>query len=310
MVFSVIIIVLILLLLIAFGIIHFTFRQITQMRLQTTKAVFDYLEGTGVYTKERFESLDKCEVHVTSRDGLKLSGYVLEYHPKSPRWVIIVHGYTVSLFVSTQYIDMFQEKDFNILLIDQRRHGMSEGKYTTYGFKEKYDVDVWVKWILEHYGDHCVIGLHGQSFGGGTVLEYLSIANPHVKFVVADCPYSDLTELIRYQLTVLNKIPKIPAFPLLSIVDRYMQRKAGFRLGQVSPLKAVEHSRLPVFFIHGTEDRYVPTHMSQDLYNHKPDPKRLQLVKDAVHGNAFGVDPQQYTHEVHTFIDEALNTVT
>ncbi|GGH38250.1 alpha/beta hydrolase [Paenibacillus segetis] len=307
MVFSVIIIVLLLLLLIAFGIIHFTFRQITQMKLQTHKDMFDYLESTGVYTKERFESLNKHEVHVTSRDGLKLSGYVLESYPKSPRWVIIVHGYTVSLFVSTQYIDMFQQQDFNILLIDQRRHGMSEGKYTTYGFEEKYDVEVWVQWILEHYGDHCVIGLHGQSFGGGTVLEYLSIANPHVKFVVADCPYSDLTELMHYQLTVLNKIP---AFPLLSLVDRYMQWKAGFRLRQVSPLKAVEHSRLPVLFIHGTKDLYVPTHMSQDLYNHKPEPKRLLLVEDAVHGNAFGVDPKRYIHEVHTFIDEALSTVT
>ncbi|MEK4508667.1 alpha/beta hydrolase [Paenibacillus sp. FSL K6-2524] len=307
MVFSVIILVLLLVLLIASGLMHFTFRQVTQMKLQTNESMFEYLERTGVFSQERFDTLDKHEVQTTSKDGLKLHGYVLEPHPDLQRWAIIVHGYTVSLAVSTQYIDMFQQKGFNILLIDQRRHGKSEGKYTTYGYEEKYDIEVWVTWILENYGNDCVIGLHGQSFGGGTVLEYLSIAHPNVKFVIADCPYSDLTELIRHQLTVLNKIP---AFPLLPMVDRYTKRKAGFRLGQVSPLKTVENSTLPVLFIHGTEDNYVPTHMSQDLYNHKPEPKRLLLVEEAVHGNAFGVDPNRYIHEVHSFIEEALDTVT
>lgn len=67
--------------------------------------------------------------------------------------MIIVHGYTVSLHASTQYIDMFRDAGFNILLIDQRRHGGSQGKYTTYGYYEKYDVQTWVNWILEHYGN-------------------------------------------------------------------------------------------------------------------------------------------------------------
>lgn len=193
MVFSVIILVLLLVLLIASGLMHFTFRQVTQMKLQTNESMFEYLERTGVFSQERFDTLDKHEVQTTSKDGLKLHGYVLEPHPDLQRWAIIVHGYTVSLAVSTQYIDMFQQKGFNILLIDQRRHGKSEGKYTTYGYEEKYDIEVWVTWILENYGNDCVIGLHGQSFGGGTVLEYLSIAHPNVKFVIADCPYSDLT---------------------------------------------------------------------------------------------------------------------
>jgi len=305
MVYTVLVAIILVAILAASLLTRFGFRQITQMKLQTYENIFGYLEKTGVYSRDRFEALAKKEVKVTSQDGLTLSGYVLDAYPNSKKWVIIVHGYTVSSHVSAQYVDMFQLEGFNVLLIDQRRHGNSEGEYTTYGYHEKYDVQTWVTWLLDHYGSDITIGLHGQSFGGGTVLEYLAIAHPNVKFAIADCPYSDLTELMRYQLSVLNKIP---AFPLLSLIDRQLERKAGFRLKQVSPIKAVEQSTLPVMFVHGTEDRYVPTHMSKDLYKHKPEPKRLLLVDGAVHADAYSVDPKRYSEEVHSFIREALAT--
>lgn len=285
--------------------IKFAVRQIAQMRLQTMESIYEYLERTGVYTKEQFDALDKRQVHVTSKDGLRLSGYLLEPYSGSNRFMIIVHGYTVSLHASTQYIDMFEEAGFNILLIDQRRHGNSEGEYTTYGYLEKYDMQAWVDWILEQYGENSVIGLHGQSFGGGTVLEYLGIAHPNVKFVIADCPYSDLTKLMRHQITNLYKLP---AAPILPLVNRRLQRKAGFKLSQVRPVRAVKRSQLPVLFIHGTDDNYVPTYMSKELYQQKPEPKRLVLVEGAVHANAYGVNPKRYTEEVHNFISDVLGS--
>ncbi|RCX16182.1 hypothetical protein DFP94_11339 [Fontibacillus phaseoli] len=287
------------------GMTKFAFRQITQMKLQKHENIFEYLESTGVYSRQRFNSLEKREVQTKSKDGLTLSGYALETHPGAKRWMIIFHGYTVSLHVSTQYIDMFDREGFNMLLIDQRRHGNSQGLYTTYGFHEKFDVETWIEWILDHYGEECVIGLHGQSLGGGTVLEYLAIADHHVKFVIADCPYSDLTRLMHHQIRVLNKIP---TFPLLKLVNRRMERVAGFRMEQVSPLKAVEHSKMPVLFVHGTDDNYVPTYMSKELYERKPEPKQLLLVEGAVHANAYSVDRKRYAEEVHALIRNALET--
>lgn len=304
MLFSIFMIALLLLLIVS-GVTRFAFRQITQMKLQKHENILKYLETTGVFTRDRFNNLQKTEVQITSKDGLKLTGYVLEPHAGGKRWMIIVHGYTVSSHVSAQYIDMFEQKGFNVLLIDQRRHGKSQGRFTTYGFMEKYDVEAWVQWILGHYGEDCILGLHGQSLGGGTVLEYLPLADPQVKFVVADCPYSDLAKLMYHQLKVLNKIP---TFPLLRLVNRRMERLAGFRMEQVSPLRAVEHSKIPVLFVHGTDDNYVPTYMSKELYEHKPEPKRLLLVEGAVHANAYAVDPKRYAEEVHALIHDALET--
>ncbi|WP_138494959.1 alpha/beta hydrolase [Paenibacillus pinistramenti] len=287
------------------GITRYAFRMVTQMRLYRypDESLLDYLLRTGLFTKEKYDSMASREVQTTSADGLMLNAQLFHPYPNSDKWVIIVHGYTMSLRSSLEFGAMFEEKGFNLLLIDQRRHGKSQGKYTTYGFREKYDLQAWVHWLHAHYGPDIRIGLHGQSLGGGTVLEYLSIADPAVKFAVVDCPYSDLHKLIRYQVT---KIARLPAFPFIRLLNRKLQAKAGFRLEQVSPIQSVQQSRLPVLFIHGTSDRYVPPSMSQEMYEAKPGPKRLVLIQGATHATSYPTDPKRYKQELQSFAEECL----
>ncbi|MFC7680629.1 alpha/beta hydrolase [Paenibacillus sp. GCM10028914] len=297
------IILLLLLVILPAGITHFGYVQITQMRVKNDLRLFTILESLGLYSRDRYEALVKQEVVLSSIDGLKLSGAAIEPYPDSKRWIIIVHGYTGSRAVSTQFIDMFTDEGYNVLLIDQRRHGQSEGRFTTYGYYEKYDVQTWVNWLVEQYGSDTEIGLHGQSLGGGTVLEYLSIAAPQVKLVIADCPYSDLTDLMKHQITKLNKLPSVPFFRW---VNNRIRKKAGFCFEQVSPIRSVRESHLPVMFIHGTNDTYVPTRMSQEMYDAKPGPKKLVLIKGAIHANAYHIDPHQYRAEVRSFLHEYI----
>lgn len=297
------IIILLFLAILAAGITHFGFLQITQMKVKNDLSLFTVLESLGLYSRDRYEALVKKEIILSSVDGLKLSGAAIELYPDSKRWMIIVHGYTGSRAFSTQFIDMFTDEGYNVLLIDQRRHGRSEGRYTTYGFYEKYDVQTWVNWLVEQHGKDTEIGLHGQSLGGGTVLEYLSIAVPQVKLVIADCPYSDLTDLMKHQITKLNKVPAVPFFRW---VHNRIRKKAGFSFEQVSPIRSVRESHLPVMFIHGTNDTYVPTHMSQEMYDVKPGPKKLVLIQGAIHANAYHIDPQKYRQEIRSFLHEYM----
>ncbi|MGG4346101.1 alpha/beta hydrolase [Paenibacillus lautus] len=289
---------------IATAITQIGYLQITRMRVKNDLKLFTVLEKAGLYSRKQYESLQKNEVVITSFDGLKLCGAAIEKNPGSKHWMLLAHGYTGSRAVSTQFIDLFTEEGYNVLLIDQRRHGRSEGRYTTYGYYEKHDVQAWVRWLIRQYGRDVAIGLHGQSLGGGTVLEYLSIAEPQVKLVIADCPYSDLTDLMRHQLTRINKIPSVP---FLSWVNARIRRKAGFSLDQVSPIRAVRNSTLPVMFIHGTKDNYVPTRMSIEMFEAKPDPKKLLLIEGAIHANAYHIDPKLYREGVHSFLREHID---
>jgi uncharacterized protein len=297
---------LILLLVIAFAVVYsvsiHAFNDMTLGRRRTIEESFDSLEKDGLFAREEYEKLPKEEVEIKSEDGLSLRGTFIEKHNDGKRVIIIVHGYKSSYIWALQFVKMFFEKGFNVLLVDQRSHGRSEGKYATYGHYEKYDLDLWVNWVRERVGEDAVIGLHGQSMGGGTVLQYTEI-NKYVKFIIADCPYSDVAQLIKHQF---NKVKKWPFAPFKYPLDIRLKRLAKFSMKDVSPINAIRDKEIPIIFIHGSRDNYVPTHMSRDMYKAKKGYKKLLIVEDAVHANAYGTDRKLYEKEVHEFLDEVL----
>lgn len=294
------------LLLSAWLIPHYAVHYMTRSKCYTYERCLEMLEQQHVFTREQFEACGKEDIYIRGHDAIKLHGCYIEKYPHSQRVAIIVHGYTGALPWSAQFMDMFTAQRFNILLIDQRRHGRSEGKYTTFGYKEKYDVQMWVDWIITRKGNNCIIGLHGQSLGGGTALEYAAIHRPQVKFIVADCPYSDLTQLIHYQVAKLNHMP---AWPIMVLIDRLLQRKAGFRMKQVSPIRIMRTCSLPVLFIHGKEDRFVPTWMSEQLHEAKRNNSSLILIEGAGHGTSYHVDKIRYTQSVASFIAQTVGSL-
>lgn len=285
------------------GIPIFGVHRMTLMRRATYKTCFDLMEQFQVFSKKEYDELDKEEIHISSYDHLQLYGTYIERYPRSNRIAILIHGYTAASPWSSQFASMFMKQGFNILLIDQRSHGQSQGKYTTFGYKEKYDIQAWVDWIVSRKGEDCIIALHGQSLGGGTVLEYAAIHRPQVRFIVADCPYSDLTELIRYQVSKLNFLPP---WPFMSLINRRLQRKADFRMEDVSPITIMKSCKLPVLFVHGGADRFVPTRMSIDMFEIKPEPKELLIIDKATHGVAHCHDRQRYEETLCAFSELVL----
>lgn len=61
----------------------------------------------------------------------------------------------------------------------------------------------------------------------------------------------------------------LPSFPLINFTALKAKHKAKFKFSDVSPIEAVKMSSLPVMFIHGKEDKFVPAYMSEDMYNAK-----------------------------------------
>lgn len=278
------------------------FNDMTLDRRSTIEENFNSIEKSGLYSRAEFEKLPKEEVELKSHDGLTLRGIFIEKFKDNKKVVIIVHGYTVTHAWAAQFLTMFFKEGFNVLLIDQRSHGKSEGRFATYGYYEKYDLDLWVNWIRSKVGEEALIGLHGQSMGGGTVLEYAAI-NKYVKFIIADCPYSDVIKLMKHQF---NKRKHMPMIPFIYFANFRMKRLAKFSLRDVSPINSIKDSDIPVMFIHGSKDKFVPTHMSEDMYKAKKGSKKLLIIEGAVHANAYGTNKELYEKEVHKFLQEVL----
>lgn len=250
-----------------------------------------------------YENIKYEEIDVQSKDGFTLKGYYYTPNGKTNKVMIIHHGYTANHYVCLQFAKIFFDEGFNVLLVDMRSHGESEGKYITYGEKEKEDLNILVDLIREKVGSDIILGLHGQSMGGATVLMYGGKYGDKVDFIISDCAYSKGREIIKEQF----KEKKVPFFPVYNILNKYLKKVCGFDMDKISPLDDIKNSKVPVLFIHGTGDELVPYYMSEDMFNAKGGEKdKLLLIDDARHVGAYFKDPVKYRKSISSFLKSVL----
>lgn len=259
----------------------------------------DYIRNSDAYLRQH----NAREVSVTSSDGLKLAGYWIP--AECPRGtIILVHGYR-----STKYLDFspalepYHNNGLNILLLDQRAHGKSEGRLITFGVKESDDVCRWVDWHNANFGDVPVI-LSGLSMGASTVLFLADADLPeNVKGIIADCGFTSPWEIISY---VFKKVTHLPAYPSVWLADKLARLFGGFSFRQKDTRNTLAASRLPVLMIHGVADSFVPCEMTRQGYAACTGEKQILLVEGAQHALSFLVDGERYGEMVSAFLDQHL----
>jgi uncharacterized protein len=253
----------------------------------------------GNMSGENFEKLPKEEVKIRSKYGYELHGF---YFPQvnSKKTVIICHGITHTIYGSVKYMEMFMKRGFNVLIYDHRNHGESGGKNTTFGYYEKYDLRSCTDWVFERCGNDCTVGVHGESMGAAIALQNIAI-DPRVSFCVADCSFSDLTKLFEYRFQVEYKLP---SFRALQITRLFTRLRTGMILKDISPIRDVANLETPIFFIHGSEDLYIPTQMSIDMYNSKKGTRKLYLAPNARHAESIVMNSEEYDRLLEEFLND------
>lgn len=254
----------------------------------------------GYLQPEVFEKLPKQSVNIRSRYGYDLFGL---YFPieGSKKTVVIAHGITYTLYGMTKYMDSYRRRGFNVLLYDHRNHGRSGGHNSTFGYYEKWDLQTVVDWAREQLGEGGLVGVMGESFGAATALQQAAL-DDQLAFVVADCAFSDLEQLLSYRL---RQDFGLPAFPVLWLARLWMWLLTGMRVREAAPLRVVGQIVAPVLFVHGAADTYIPPKMSQALYQAKTQGLRqLYLAPGADHAMSVVVDPVAYDRVVGAFLEE------
>ena len=263
-------------------------------------------EYKGVF-EELFSELEKRpyeSVSLNSYDGLRL--FAKYYHMKDGAPLhILFHGYR-----SRGELDMVGAAheclsiSHNVLLIDQRASGMSEGKTICFGIKERRDLLLWSNYAKERFGEDVKIFLWGVSMGGATVLMSLDLPLPeNVIGVISDCPYSS-PEAIISRVGRHMHMPVALLFPFLRLGARIF---GGFRLGESSAEKSVVHAKIPVLLIHGEKDNFVPVEMSERIAAAaKSSGVDLRFLKfeNATHGMSYLMNTEEYRRAVLGFIAE------
>lgn len=243
-------------------------------------------------------------VTVLSYDGLKLVG---EFYPHpNPRGTILMfHGWRGS--PESDFgcaMTAYYKKGLNILLAHQRTQGSSEGRFITFGIRERWDVHSWVRWHGRQFGKDAPILITGISMGATTVL--MSGGTPYcanVRGLIADCGFTSPEAII----TSVVGGKGLPASLIVPVMGVFARLFAGFGFREYSTLEAVKEMKIPVFFAHGREDTFVPCTMTEEAYEAcGSEDKLLLIVPDAGHGASYLVDRENYEKKIADFVNRCL----
>jgi fermentation-respiration switch protein FrsA (DUF1100 family) len=247
---------------------------------------------------EEVRAMDCEECYIKSFDGLCLYGRYFEYQKGAPI-EIMFHGYRGS---SDRDLAGGVRRAFalghSVMLIDQRTSGKSEGKIISFGINESRDCRSWVDFCIEHFGKDVQLILTGISMGAATVLIAAGRElPPNVVGVLADCGYTSAKDIIQKTIRDMKLPPKV-LYPFVRLTAKIICK---FDLEEDSPLEAMERCVLPVFFIHGDVDDYVPWEMSQRNFETCQSRKAFVTIRGAGHGLAYPVSPEEYVAEMKKF---------
>lgn len=246
-----------------------------------------------------------------SKNSLNLSG--LYFKAQNPdNCIVLSHSYGKNRMIfdsaTSTFIKACLERNFNVLTFDYRNSGNSEGKSSSFGYYEKYDLLGAIKYAKANGAKH--VSILGISTGASVALLAVAEDPGVIDAVIADSSFSDLKQHLYYNLPTWNKLPTFP-FSVLTIP--FFSLFTGIDVGDISPLKAM--TKIPaekVMLIQSEDDSVVPYKNSLKLFEQSDSASVFWVIKNAAHGKIFETYQKEYVDRVLSFIQKhtptSLNT--
>ena len=237
------------------------------------------------------------DVYCESFDHLKLHARIFE-NKQSNKVALLVHGYRGT--GNRDFCGGAKEAlalGYNVVLIDHRAHGLSEGHSTTFGVRETKDVLFWIDFIYQRFGQNIELVLIGISMGGATVLNIADKIDKNIK-IIADCPYSSPKAILSNSIKNM-KLPVKIFYPLVNLSAILF---AHTNMNKMTNYDSIKNSENKILVIHGDADTVVPYEESQKLAEAYPDKIQYELFHDADHGMSYMVDEKRYRQIITDFL--------
>ena len=256
--------------------------------IPNAEAFFELLERSG----EHLENSGCETVEISSYDGEKLVGHW--HNCENPQRVIIaMHGWRSSWSKDFGLIaDFWHSNDCSVLYAEQRGQNNSGGEHMGFGLLERFDCLEWAKWVNDRCGFRLPIYLAGVSMGATTVLMACGLELPdNVRGIIADCGFTAPDKIWKH---VTEHNLHLSYGIRSAVANGICKRKIQVGANEYSTIQALQENKVPVLFIHGTDDHFVPVEMTYENYKACAAPKRLLVVPGADHGMSYVMDTKGY----------------
>ncbi len=249
--------------------------------LKKIEALFENDKEEGIFDR------DFKKVSITSADNLKLCG--LYKDNSCGRVVLLVHGYGGNHRHMAKYVKLFEKKGYDILAIDMRSHGESEGRDITMGQKESEDLKLWIEKLLQ-LKNHYKIVLFGVSLGASSVC-----------LAIEDSGFDNADKELKFMFLQHKIMSKL----CYNIFYNYTKKSQELDLKKVDVTSKIKNSRLPILFIHGDSDKIVPTEMVYNLSSQVPDNRKdVYIGKNSGHVGSYKNNAYEYERVVNSFLSK------
>lgn len=249
------------------------------------------------------------DIHrIKNADGNLITAYHLKPKKKSNVYVFASHGYRSDgmgewCFYARNYVETM---GYNLFIVDHQGAGQSWGDYIGFGSFESRDGLLWLDYMNETFGKKIKIILHGISMGSATVMLMTGSHSlpENVRFTIADCGYTSALDEFTYKLESLG----MPTKPIIPMVCKMNKKRAGYDFGKdTNALAAVENAKIPMLFIHGGDDKFVPTFMVHRLFDASSAPYKEKVIfPGADHAESYQKNKTEYEKKIKEFADKFL----
>jgi alpha-beta hydrolase superfamily lysophospholipase len=246
------------------------------------------------------------DVTLRSADGVELRGWWVPA-PEPKGTVVMVHGLNRSRVEMIRRAPFVHQAGWNALLFDLRHHGESEGAATTFGAKEKEDVEAAVRLARDRAPGPVV--LWGVSLGGASVV-LAAAEDPQVAGVICDSSYRSLADTVRHHLQLFRRfrwwLRLVPRWPVAELTVFWMGRRGGFDPSTVDVQAAATRlAGRPALFVANSEDVRMPKEIAFDLRAAAGPGAEVLIVPGKSHGGAWRDGTAAYEAAAATLLDAA-----
>ncbi|MEK6302287.1 MAG: alpha/beta fold hydrolase [Acidobacteriota bacterium] len=245
------------------------------------------------------------DVTISSFDGTRLYGWWMAAAKRAPT-IVVLHGVKKNRTDVLRTALVLRRAGFNVLLFDGRAHGDSEGRFVTYGFYERRDVETAIEWLIAEKGiNRNRVGLAGESMGAAIALQ-VAAHNPWIRAVWADSPFASLKRVAEEYVQRMTHLPFAVLNPVLWTTTRVANYRGKFDLETVNPVELAAQIRCPVTLVHGTNDLMIAAAHSEQIYKALAGEKQIWLVEGARHARSVRHAKREYGRRLTRFFTDTL----
>lgn len=241
------------------------------------------LEKTPVHFNIPYQEV-WLPVKVTASKSQLIHAWWMKTHKSSDRVLLYLHGNSQNIGANINRANLFRELGFSVLLIDYRGYGRSQGNFPNES--EVYQ-DAIAAWNYLHYKQEIPskqIFIYGHSLGGAIAID-LAVKKSDAAGLIVESSFTSIRDMVARQ-------KMFSIFPIDLILTQRFES-----------IEKLPNLKMPVLFIHGSDDSTVPTFMSQSLYAVAPEPKKILTISGAGHNNVAEVAPHDYKKAVYSLIE-------